>query len=551
MQKMNIAITILFLILSSHIYAVTSVRTLEDAPQSLITSTGKIPQISYLQNKRYISHGLNVAHKIISLQGSSYTEIVLDGTQDALFTRKEAHISLQHIIFLVNYGYFIAKVEHLSQIMFKDNTLHGTAIIGNCFEITGGELTIQNLKLQYENSAQKRISSIISFSDLGGYLHVIGTTIDDVFVEGDKHIFDYERTTEIQITNCKFTKIQIDNRDFTQQNKDREDISTGNAVYKDCKWQVCNSYNYGGALSFVSNGDLQLKDCKFINCMSAGGRGGAIYIVGSGNHTIEDCKFDSCIASYQQYAEGGSLYIDGGLNTLKNVDIKQSKVEITAPFGYDTSQYPQLGGALFIRNWLNNSQIVCIMIMGSQSGQGGAIYIDSCEGQLEISYSKFEKNIAQKNVASGLQKGSDLHFSDIGVGIQDVDLDEIKDNLIEKCSSNSNEPRVCIMNSCLYGWIDDGDDLKWWEMLIVVSFGLALIAGVAILVVFAVKKWKQKKKKIDLNLGNNNNNGNQQVDRQQAVDRHRQNIQGVVQQYSPILTPTDDFQFQEKDELIQ
>lgn len=46
------------------------------------------------------------------------------------------------------------------------------------------------------------------------------------------------------------------------------------------------------------------------------------------------------------------------------------------------------------------------------------------------------------------------------------------------------------MNSCLYGWIDDGDDLKWWEMLIVVSFGLALIAGVAILVVFAVKKWK-------------------------------------------------------------
>jgi hypothetical protein len=89
-------------------------------------------------------------------------------------------------------------------LTFRDNTLIGTTALKNCFDVDGGELNIVNLKLKFNNNGERMISNLVTFSEIGGNLHVKQTTIEHITVGGGKPLFGDEFASMIYLTNCKF-----------------------------------------------------------------------------------------------------------------------------------------------------------------------------------------------------------------------------------------------------------------------------------------------------------------------------------------------------------
>ncbi|KAA6368332.1 MAG: hypothetical protein EZS28_036141 [Streblomastix strix] len=399
---------------------------------------------------------------------------------------------------------------------FKDITLVGTSKIGNCYEVSGGKLALTNLKFNFKNNDRK-ISNFVSFNDIGGYLHVMNTQIKDISVGGIQPLFGDDRATEIKLTKCIFNNISnydeyfnfnivgqsdisvmdcsfidvenaliggivnglnqngklfvigssfykcINARKEIRLNKDRESVISGDAIFQGSQWDECSSYNYGGALSFTSSGELTIRDCHFQQCLSVGGKGGSVYIVGQGLHQIRDCTFIGSISSYASIAEGGSLYIEGGINQLRSLIIESSKTEVSP--SSDSSTSISRGGAIYATDWKNDSQIREIVIKDCESEQGAAINIESASSRIEIRDSTFQNNIAlsqgggaifsqldtliqvkftsfDHNIAYGNNKGSDLQFGGLGVSQDNVNWEQIRKDVITGCQSTSNEPRV-------------------------------------------------------------------------------------------------------------
>lgn len=127
-----------------------------------------------------------------------------------LFFGKDAQILLQWLRFSKSNDYIIAMIEIESKFTFKDSTLIGTAVIENCFEINGGELILNNLKLEFEIISERKVSNIINFGEYRGYLNVLDTSIDNVLVQGGRPLFGDGVESEMSLTNCNFNQVYFD-----------------------------------------------------------------------------------------------------------------------------------------------------------------------------------------------------------------------------------------------------------------------------------------------------------------------------------------------------
>lgn len=93
-------------------------------------------------------------------------------------------------------------------MLFEDSTLIGTTI-KNSFEVNGGELVLTNLKMEFENVDERRVSNLVIFGESGGYLNVLKTSIDNIMTDGDRPLFGDGHASEITLTKCKFNQINI------------------------------------------------------------------------------------------------------------------------------------------------------------------------------------------------------------------------------------------------------------------------------------------------------------------------------------------------------
>ncbi|KAA6368206.1 MAG: hypothetical protein EZS28_036268, partial [Streblomastix strix] len=362
-------VAILLLTCTKHICAETNVGTLDGTMGW--GETSRIQKIANLGEGRYTTGGIDVAQKHLSIHGSKYTEIELDGTanQGAMFVGEEAHISLQNLRFK-SAGSLVAIVEMQSKILFEDNTLIGT-IIKNSFEVDGGELVLSNLKLEFENNNERRVSNLVNFGELGGKLRVLKTSIEQVITDGDRPLFGNGLASEISLTNCKFNQVHIDhngtsniadniigsgnvyiqdcsfvevenalmggivnclnsNRNLSvvgslfrschntkhitesvSNKKYHTDILSGDAKFSDDTFEDCSSQDFGGSISFRSDGNLKLGDVRIRRSTSYGGKGGAIYFQGNGQLTIGDVTLRECKSLGSQIGQGGVIYIEG------------------------------------------------------------------------------------------------------------------------------------------------------------------------------------------------------------------------------------------------
>ncbi|KAA6393070.1 MAG: hypothetical protein EZS28_011401, partial [Streblomastix strix] len=451
-----------------HICAETNVGTLEGTLGW--GETSRIQKNANLGEGSYTTSGIDVAHKHLSIHGSQYTEIELDGTanQGAMFVGEEAHISLQNLR-LKSAGSLVAIVEMQSKILFEDNTLIGTTIT-NSFEVDGGELVLSNLKLEFENNKERRVSNLVNFGMLGGKFLVLKTSIEQVITDGDRPLFGNGLASEISLTNCKFNQVRIDhngtsnianniigsgnvyiqdcsfvevenalmggvvnglnsNRNLSvvgslfkschntkhiiervSNKKYHTDILSGDAKFSDDTFEDCSSQDFGGSISFKSDGNLKLGDVRIRRSTSYGGKGGAIYFQGNGQLTIGDvtmreCKclgsqigqggviyiegtgihkfgdvrFSDGSASGQEISEGGSIYAKGGQNKFSDVSFTQSSAVIAASPQSNTEadQSSSLGGALMAIDWLSESSFSDVSFTSCVAGSGAGIYIVS------------------------------------------------------------------------------------------------------------------------------------------------------------------------------
>ncbi|KAA6372019.1 MAG: hypothetical protein EZS28_032454 [Streblomastix strix] len=558
----------------------------------------------------FISHGIDVVQKHLILQGYSQTEIALVGEQHSLFSGNSANISLHNIRFPINNRYNIARIDKDSYLIFKDNTISTTAVVGNCFEIDGGSLLITNLKLDFKTVGERRVFNLIKFGELGGYLQVHKTYIEGITV-GGKPLFGDERATGISIRKCQFKHVQIDksnisnnvdtivgstninitrctfidvdnaliggiinglnwngklsvigsnfknchNFDVTigiSMSASHTDITSGDVKFKDDTFEDSSSTGYGGAIRFVSNGELKIEDCKFIGCNSLG-KGGAIFTQGNGFHNLQDLKFDSCSVSENEIADGGSLYIDGGENLLEDISISNSQAKIVVVLDSDSVSR---GGAIFIINWGYDSEIKNLEIDRCSADAGGAIYIESTSERLEIKKSRFSNNKANSGGGGSIyasipqliylrkdeflsssvliaNKGSDLHFGDIGVDTEVINWIEIKENAVDESVSNSSEPRVCIeTQGCQEGWLLEYKKLPGWATALVVLFSVVLTAATVILVMCCVWRCRKNTKvsnistsgqdDTNIKVSNNSTSGQDNTNIQVNVEEGRQ-----------------------------
>ncbi|KAA6372921.1 MAG: hypothetical protein EZS28_031552 [Streblomastix strix] len=515
---------LLFFICIVNVSAEAIVGTLEGTLELEITGVKK--KIAHLGEGRYITNGINVAYKHISLHGSKYTEIQAVDTVNlnAMFIGEEADIYLQNLRFK-SIGNLVAIVERKSQLAFVDNILIGTTI-RNCFEVDGGELILSNLKLEFEINDERRVSNLVNFGELGGNLHVQKTSIEQVIIDGDIQLFGDGIQSQISLTNCKFTQLHFDrisssnfasniigqgnviiqdcafidvenaleggvvnglNTNGSLQvvgslfkscyntkhinegisNKGyHTDISSGDARFSDVTFEGCSSQNFGGSISFISNGKLSLSDVRirtstsygskggaiyfegsgklsisdvsFKECRSQGqliGQGGAIYFAGSGNLSLSDVSFKECISNGQLTGQGGAIYIEGagyhkmsdisfadcsvsgneiseggiiyskgGQNKFSDVSFKRSSAIITesSQSNIDADQSSALGGGIMAIDWLNGSALSDVSFTSCVAGCGGGIYLDSASDRIKFSDVRFYDNIASVSGGGGI-----------------------------------------------------------------------------------------------------------------------------------------------------
>ncbi|KAA6385533.1 MAG: hypothetical protein EZS28_018940, partial [Streblomastix strix] len=259
MQFSHFAV-ILFIAFIVHIQAETNVRTLEGAIGK--ENSNRIQKILHLNDGKYISSGIDVSRNHISLIGSKNTEIEQDGVaiSRAIFFGEESKISLQNLRFR-SLGNLVAIIERQSMMIFADNILVGSNI-KNCFEVEGGELVINNLKLDFENSIERRISNLISFGELGGYIHVEKTQLDDIIIEGGRALLGNEYTNGISLVNCKFNKLRLDHS--SNSNVEGNIVGQADIVIKDSTFIDVENALVGGIVSGLNqNGKLLVVGSSF------------------------------------------------------------------------------------------------------------------------------------------------------------------------------------------------------------------------------------------------------------------------------------------------
>ncbi|KAA6400924.1 MAG: hypothetical protein EZS28_003546 [Streblomastix strix] len=482
-------VTVLILLCSDLQCLETYPKTLESALElSKDRTNDKTSQHVLLDDGVYTTYGIDATHKQFSLQGSALTEIVMEETgqtKQTIFSGKTTHISLQKLRFAVSDVHYVSIVENESIVLFQDSTLIGTTMIRNCFEVNGGELVLANLNFEFQETNNRIASNIIQFGKFGGYLHVIGTSIERMAISGGTSLFGDKDATKISFTNCKFnqlfvvhsdipntdnsiigqTNIHIEGCTFTDvenaligcivngmngngnlqvinssfkncinmkyssdkaQNNDRESVISGDAEYKDVVFEDIISQEFGGAINFISNGKLHIEDCEFKRCISNSGKGGGIYVVGSGEHIIKGSIFQGCISNHTEVAEGGSLYLEGGKNHLSDLQISASKAQVIVSVDGSSSQSISKGGGILIRDWSKESLIKDIIINECQAGSGGAIYIDSVSDRLNVRDSSFMSNLAYSNEGGG------------AIFVKDTTLIHIKDSSFENNKAMDN-----------------------------------------------------------------------------------------------------------------
>ncbi|KAA6402436.1 MAG: hypothetical protein EZS28_002031, partial [Streblomastix strix] len=482
----------------------------------------------------------------------------------------------------------------------------------------GGELIITNLKLEFKNINENIVSQLVSFINNGGHLQVRKTQIADVTFRRGNSLFGADNANTISLVDCKFSRIHIGHNDtyketnhivqstnisiinckFTDvenaliggiinnvnsnqnllvqqssfknclnsklasitSNQQHADIQSGNAQFIDTTFEDCTSSDFGGAVNFRSDGYISITDCKFYNCISFEGKGGALYITGTGKHTILNCKFEDCSANGQQIAEGGSIFIQGGINTIEDSEFKQSKatVSIKDKDQYEYDDSVSRGGAIMAVDWQDGSRIVNSEFTQNEADFGGAIYLDSysTESRVEIVDSEFKNNKATFeggaiqsryttllhlddvqftwNQASVDNKGNDLHFSDINNNpeyIEKPNMVQIQQNLLTNCKSKTAEPRVCIDGyGCQYGWLPDNNSSIWptWAIILIVLGGITLCCIYGLICVGCCFKQIQK-----VVLGNKAENEKNQFSLSRNVEEGRRNTNRTEQIQPP------------------
>ncbi|KAA6325668.1 MAG: hypothetical protein EZS28_054040, partial [Streblomastix strix] len=239
-----------------------------------------------------------------------------------------------------------------------------------------------------------------------------------------------------------------------ESNSNHTDVLSGNAEFDDDIFENCTSSDFGGAINFRSDGILAIHDIDFRSCSSSSGKGGVVYVIGNGEHKLSEISFRDCSTSGQLNAEGGSMYIEGGTNTLKDVDFKSSKVAITIKNEDSISK----GGALVAVGWLSGSMLDEVDFRDCSAGIGGAIYLDSAASRVEIVDSNFRNNAASidgggaiyvrdttlihlndvkfiNSSSIGIITGNDLHFSELGVSADNINMTQIQQDVVTKSKS--------------------------------------------------------------------------------------------------------------------
>ncbi|KAA6355311.1 MAG: hypothetical protein EZS28_049162 [Streblomastix strix] len=157
-------------------------RTLEKALVVQHKSSEKITLLAHMDEGTYFASGINATQKYLTLYGNYYIEIKRDQTsKQPLFFGKYAHISLHRLRFISD-DYLVARIDKDSQLVFNDNTIASTAVVGNCFEIEGGQFLITNLKLDFKINSERRISNFVQFGKHGGYLEVHKTSLEGITI---------------------------------------------------------------------------------------------------------------------------------------------------------------------------------------------------------------------------------------------------------------------------------------------------------------------------------------------------------------------------------
>ncbi|KAA6370120.1 MAG: hypothetical protein EZS28_034352, partial [Streblomastix strix] len=347
-------------------------------------------------------------------------------------------------------------------------------------------------------------------------------------------------------TNCHNTKIQqisLSNKQGTQTN-----ITSGDATFKDTHFDNCDSEGFGGAISYINEGVLLLKDCKFKKCISLLGKGGALYVQGSGEHTIKNCQFSNCIASGGTISEGGSVYIAGGTNYVKDSSFKKSTAQVTnlqpSEVSIDnkldvnddkfTDQSQSFGGAIMIIDWQDQSFIKDTSFKDCVAGTGGAVYINSVDNLIPIQDVTFTQNIASVGGGGALFAvdtstiklhdcefklnqallgflGNDLHFETFGTADDYINISHLQYKIIDDCSSSSIEPRVCFSGEygCQVGWIPDSSGgLSAGAIVLIVLVSCILSAVIVGLCLYGCYKFAQKQIKNEIDQQYQGNQGN-------------------------------------------
>lgn len=137
------------------------------------------------------------------------------------------------------------------------------------------------------------------------------------------------------------------------------------SIEKTCFYNLKSSTREGGALRAV-NCELELEDCRFINCTSEK-EGGAVYIYYSIEHCeleIEDCLFENC----QSNGQGGALYFANDYSS-------ESKIKSCK---FINNKAISHGGALFYSPTANSKLSKCLFVNNSctadSSTHGSAVY---------------------------------------------------------------------------------------------------------------------------------------------------------------------------------
>ncbi|KAA6392451.1 MAG: hypothetical protein EZS28_012026, partial [Streblomastix strix] len=276
--------------------------------------------------------------------------------------------------------------------------------------------------------------------------------------------------------------------------------------------------------------------------------GGALYVQGSGEHTIKDCQFSSCIAQSDTISEGGSVYIAGGTNYVKDVSFKQSTALITNIPHQDgheidqsdssddtfTDQSQSFGGAIMIIDWQDQSFIKDTSFKDCVAGTGGAVYINSVDKLISIQDVTFSQNIASVGGGGALFAidttmvklhnckfkqnqallgflGNDLHFEQVGTTDNHTSINQFQYNIIDGCSSSSIEPRVCFSGEygCQLGWIPDSyGNMPAWSIVVIVLASCifcAVIVGLCLFCCYKLLKQCIKAGKEQYQQGNQEN----------------------------------------------